>query len=104
MSASVTIQEINTSATQEPIKFPGGPAILSLTGDYGGTSATFEIDAVEGSPTSDHWSAIEDLDGPVTLTENGNVSLQPLPRCSIRCITTGGSSINLKFAVRTGRY
>ena len=104
MAVPQTIQDITTAATQEPIKFPGGPAILSITGTFGGTTATFEIDTVDGDSASDHWSAIEDLDGPVSLTENGSISLQPLPRCSIRCVTTGGSGIDLKFAVRTGRY
>lgn len=82
----------------------GGPAVISLSGaSFGGTTGTFQAN-FDPAGDADNWVPINDIDGEVSLTENGAFSTQELPECQIRCTTTGGSAIDLLFIVRVGKY
>jgi hypothetical protein len=95
---------ITTVATQAPRLHLGGPAVISITGTWGGTTVTFEVNLDSSDGASDNWAALEDSDGAISLTANKAFATEPLPQCSIRAITTGGSGIDLDLIIRVGKY
>jgi len=96
-------QNITTAATQSPRHFLGGTAVISISGTWGSTTATLEINFDSSDGASGNWVPITDQDGAISLTADAGFSLRNLPQCSIRCITTGGTP-DLDFILRVGKY
>ena len=103
MSKTVPTQTITTAAAQLGLHHAGGPAVLSLSGTFGGTTATFQVN-LDPAGGADHWVPLEDLDGVISITEAKAFSTEELPECQIRCTTTNGTGIDLLFVVRVGKY
>ena len=96
-------QNITGTGAQSAVRHKGGPAVLSLSGTWSGTTTTIEINLDEEGG-SDNWTDVEDLDGPISWTDDKNIAIRHCPNCAFRVTTTGGTGIDLDFIVRTGQY